>query len=126
LAKNKSRSKTGGASAHRNARKSTSAKVKRWRWIIDNDLEHFGEVDHEARIVRINVDMHRRTRESLLDTFIHEHLHIKYPRLSERQVLKLTECTLGFMTASYRRECEARYRRHLRKSARLALAGTRH
>ena len=45
-------------------------------WIVNNELEAYGEVVTRKKLVRINPKLHKQRNEDLLDTFIHEHLHI--------------------------------------------------
>jgi hypothetical protein len=63
----------------------------KWRWIVDNQLGHYGETDFDKRVVRINLFMHKVRRESLIDTLLHEELHILFPRYGEKRICALTE-----------------------------------
>ena len=51
----------------------------------------YGEVDPNTFIVRINVAKHKRERQSLIDTLVHEELHILFPRFGEAMI-RLVEC----------------------------------
>jgi hypothetical protein len=53
----------------------------------------------ERRLVRINCELHREHRVSLLDTLLHEGIHVQYPFLSERMVCELTKASLPCLTA---------------------------
>ena len=55
-----------------------------WRWIVDNHLGWYGETDYDKRTIRINILLHRIHRESLIDTLVHEELHILFPRYGEK------------------------------------------
>ena len=48
---------------------------KRWRWVVDDRMRDYGDIDYERRIIRINRAMHARNRESLIDTLFHEASH---------------------------------------------------
>jgi len=51
----------------------------------------YGEVDPNRYVVRINVEKHRRDRVSLIDTLVHEELHILFPRFGETMICAMTE-----------------------------------
>jgi len=76
--------------------------MRGWIWVIDNKMRDYGEVHYDTRIVRINKQLHKRTKELLIDTLLHEELHIRYPLLSERGICALTERTLPHLTKSRR------------------------
>jgi hypothetical protein len=76
--------------------------MRDWIWVIDNKMRAYGEVDFDQRIVRINKALHERNREQLIDTLLHEELHIRYPLLSERGICALTERTLPYVSKSRR------------------------
>lgn len=76
--------------------------MRDWIWVIDNKMRCYGEVDFDQRIVRINKRLHKRNREQLIDTLLHEELHIRYPLLSERGICALTERTLPYVPKSRR------------------------
>jgi hypothetical protein len=60
-------------------------------WVIDNKMSLYGEVDPNRFIVRINVAKHKRERVSLIDTLVHEELHIVFPRFGETMICAMTE-----------------------------------
>ena len=70
---------------------SSSVDVEVWRWVIDNRMRLYGEVDPNKLLVRINVERHRRDRASLIDTLVHEELHILFPRFGETMICAMTE-----------------------------------
>lgn len=76
--------------------------MRDWIWVIDNKMRAYGEVDFGQRIVRINKALHKRNKEQLIDTLLHEELHIRYPLLSERGICALTERTLAYVSKSRR------------------------
>ena len=41
---------------------------RRWRWVVDNRMRDYGDIDYERRVIRINRNMHRRDGELLIDT----------------------------------------------------------
>jgi hypothetical protein len=83
---------------------------KRWRWVVDDRMRDYGDIDYERRIIRINRAMHARNRESLIDTLFHEELHRLLPYLGERAVCALTRLLLPTLSTRYRRWLYARIR----------------
>ena len=65
--------------------------MRAWQWIVDNRLRCYGEVDPNKLLVRINVAKHKREGEPLIDTLVHEELHIRFPRFGEARICALTE-----------------------------------
>jgi hypothetical protein len=78
-------------------------------------MRDYGETDYERRVVRINCELHRKHRVSLLDTLLHEELHVQYPFLSERMVCELTSASLPWLTARDKARLYARLRRYKRR-----------
>jgi hypothetical protein len=83
---------------------------KRWRWVVDDRMRDYGDIDYERRIIRINRAMHARNRESLIDTLFHEELHRLLPFLGERAVCALTRLLLPTLSTRYRRWLYGRIR----------------
>jgi hypothetical protein len=82
----------------------------RWRWVVDDRMRDYGDIDYERRIIRINRAMHARNRESLIDTLFHEELHRLLPCLGERAVCALTRLLLPTLSTRYRRWLYGRIR----------------
>jgi hypothetical protein len=53
----------------------------KWKRVIDKSMKDYGEVDYETKTVRINP-----SRGDIVNTLIHENLHIKYPRRGEKWI----------------------------------------
>jgi hypothetical protein len=81
------------------------------RWVVDNSMRAFGEVDPNKFLVRINVAKHKRERESLIDTLVHEELHILFPRFGEARICAMTEQKLRRMSIGAKRKLYRRLRR---------------
>ena len=115
----KARSKAGDSAVDllgallRTARAST-ANVGKWRWEIDNRMRPYGEVDPNKFVVRINVEKHKRDRASLIDTLVHEELHILFPRFGETMICVMTERRLQEMSKREKDRLYARIRRRCR------------
>jgi hypothetical protein len=84
---------------------------KRWRWVVDDRMRDYGDIDYDRRTIRINRAMHTRNRESLIDTLFHEELHRLLPYLGERAVCGLTRLLLPTLSTRYRRWLYSRIRR---------------
>jgi hypothetical protein len=112
----KVRSKAGGATVDLVAAILATARcspghARKWRWVIDNKMRMFGEVDPNKFIVRINVAKHKRERASLIDTLVHEELHILFPRFGETMICAMTERRLRSMSKQQKAKLYARIRR---------------
>lgn len=68
-------------------------KRKSPRIVVDNKMKWYGETDLNKGVVKINRRKARKSgsRGELLDTITHELLHVRYPRLSEKKIIKKTE-----------------------------------
>src|SRR5215813_7452116 len=83
---------------------------KRWRSVVDNRMLDYGAINYWRRIIRINREMHKRERESLIDTLFHEELHRLFPYLGERTITTMTRLLLPTLTKRYRAWLYARIR----------------
>ncbi len=112
----KVRSKAGGSAVDllaailRSAR-SSSADVGEWRWVVDNRMRLYGEVDPNKFLVRINVERHKRDRASLIDTLVHEELHILFPRFGEAMICAMAERRVRSMSKKEKDRLYSRVRR---------------
>jgi hypothetical protein len=70
----------------------------------------YGEVDPNKLLVRINVAKHKRERVSLIDTLVHEELHIAFPRFGETMICAMTEWRLRSMSKKEKARLYARIR----------------
>jgi hypothetical protein len=84
---------------------------KLWRWIVDDRMRDYGDIDFERRVIRINHAIHKRERESLIDTLFHEELHRLFPNLGERAICAMTQVLLPTLSAQYRSWLYSRIRR---------------
>jgi hypothetical protein len=74
-------------------------------------MRAYGVVDPNKFLVRINVAKHKRERESLIDTLMHEELHILFPRFGKARICAMTEQKLRRMGAGAKRKLYRRLRR---------------
>ena len=114
----KAKSKTGRAIARWHAEpanRSPSTKatrsIKPWRWVVDDRMRDYGDIDFERRIIRINRAMHKREGEPLIDTLFHEELHRLFPRLGEWAICAMTRILLPTLSNRYRSWLYARIRK---------------
>ena len=90
-----------------------------WKWRVNNKLSNaFGEVDPIKKVVWINLKEHKELDEPLVDTFIHEQLHILFPALDEDEIETATMAVIHFLTAEQLQELEAQYMAKLKEDAR--------
>jgi hypothetical protein len=83
----------------------------RWRWVVDNRMRDYGDIDYQRRVIRINHTMHKQDGERLIDTLFHEELHRLFPNLGERAVCDLTRTLLPTLNARYRNWLYARIKK---------------
>jgi hypothetical protein len=91
--------------------RSSQADLHKWHWVVDNKMRLYGEVDPNTLVVRINVAKHKRDRASLIDTLVHEELHIVYPRFGETMICAMTERRLRSISKREKARLYARIRR---------------
>ena len=66
------------------------AMKKSWSHVTDNKLRGaYGETDYEKQRIRVNKKKHKKDKELLLDTIVHEEIHKKHPKMKEKNVKKL-------------------------------------
>jgi hypothetical protein len=75
---------------------------RQWRWVVDNRMRNYGDIDYERRVIRINHAMHKDERGALIDTLFHEELHRMFPRLGEQAILAMTRTLLPTLSQRYR------------------------
>jgi hypothetical protein len=99
------------AVASRGGRPSTRGrKHKAWRWVVDNRMRDYGEIDYVRRVIRVNHAMHKRNGEALIDTLFHEELHRLFPRLGEWAICLMTKVLLPTLSKKYKAQLYARIR----------------
>jgi hypothetical protein len=90
-----------------------------WKWKVNNKLGNaYGEVDPIKKVVWINLKEHEETDEPLVDTFIHEQLHLMFPEADEDDVERMTTAIIYFLSAEQLQELEAHYMAKLKEDAR--------
>ena len=102
-----SRAKAAGSRGGRGLRR---RKQKSWRWVIDNRMRDWGDIDFQRRVIRVNHAMHKREGERLIDTLFHEELHRLFPRLGEWAVCLMTKALLPTLSKRYKAQLYARIR----------------
>jgi hypothetical protein len=121
VVKKKTRSKVGGLATY--SRTTAPSEVrsyfvddsgKRWRWVVDNRMRNYGDIDYERRVIRINHAMHKGKRGALIDTIFHEELHRLFPSLGERAICALTRVLLPTLSPRYRAWLYSRIRQRQR------------
>jgi hypothetical protein len=88
-----------------------------WKWVVDNKLQFCGEVCHRTKTVKINLDVHEDSDEVLVDTFIHEQLHVAFPEMVEVDVQQTTRFIMAILDERQLDKVEKRYMKKLKKNA---------
>ncbi len=69
----KAKRKTGGAASRSKASAAAgypwaNGVANGWRWLVDDRMRDYGEINYVRRVIRINRAMHKRDGELLIDT----------------------------------------------------------
>lgn len=71
--------------------------MKGWRFKNNNRLNAYGEIDYNKRLIQVNKQKNKEPGE-LLDTLVHELMHLKYPKMKEGAVKSRTANKIKKMT----------------------------
>lgn len=72
-------------------------KTKKWKFLTDNKMKGaYGETDFDKKVVRINKKRHKKAPSdgiskkdnTIINTIVHEDLHVKHPKMKEKVVRK--------------------------------------
>lgn len=89
--------------------------------IVDNKLKDaYGESDTHNKVIRINKKAHKRMdlkrvnanpdgTESLIDTVVHEEMHVKHPKMHERTVRKKAKMVVKKLSKERRKKLLSKY-----------------
>lgn len=70
-----------------------------YKRVVDNKMRDYGTIDLKKKIIKINKKAHKishkndtlsKTYSELIDTIVHEENHRKYPKMSEKKIVKKT------------------------------------
>jgi len=65
--------------------------MEKYKHIVDNKIDCFGEIDEKKKIVKINKKMNKKgKRGELINSILHEELHLLHPRMKEKGIKALT------------------------------------
>ena len=111
----KAKRKTGGAASRSKASAAAgypwaNGVANGWRWLVDDRMRDYGEINYVRRVIRINRAMHKRDGELLIDTLFHEELHRMFPLLGERAICAMTRLLLPTLSQRYRQWLYSRIR----------------
>lgn len=65
--------------------------------MIDNKMRAYGDIDFDTQTIRINANKNPEAKyniakkDELIDTYIHEIMHAKYPKMTEADIRKKTK-----------------------------------
>lgn len=57
--------------------------MAQWKRKIDRRMKSYGDTDEDEKVIRINPQ-----RGELLNTIIHEELHRRFPKMTEKEIDK--------------------------------------
>lgn len=62
-----------------------------YKWVVDNKMRDFGDIDYKKNIIRINKSKKKNTkRGDILNTIVHEEIHKNHPQKHEKTARKDT------------------------------------
>lgn len=68
--------------------------IKKFKIGVNNKLKGaLGQMDPKTNVVEINVKAHKGNRAELASTIKHELMHVKHPKMTEKEVYKKTAKT---------------------------------
>jgi len=71
----------------------------KYRRIVDNRLDCYGEIDDVKKIIKINKKKNKKAgRGELLDSIAHEECHLLHPKMSEKNIKILTTKMISKMS----------------------------
>lgn len=72
--------------------------IKTYKRKVDNKMHSYGETDYNKKVVRINKSKKKNKKPGdILDTIVHEKMHIQHPKMHERTVMKKTKKVIKSM-----------------------------
>lgn len=89
--------------------------MKRFKFKVNNKMRDFGVTDFEKKTVTINKKLHAKAKANpkkyglakkdttLLNTIVHEKLHTKHPKMTEKAVRKLTRSKIEKMSPFHKK-----------------------
>ena len=60
--------------------------IKNYKTMVDRKLPHYGESDLEKKVLKVNPK-----KGEVVNTLIHEKLHMAHPKMGEKKVRKMSE-----------------------------------
>lgn len=93
-------------------KKKKKKKVKRR---VDNKMRNYGDFDPGEGVLRINKKRSRtwgkkHKKPGILDTIVHEEMHLSHPKLGERKVVKRTKKKVKRMSKKQKSKYYSKYR----------------
>lgn len=89
--------------------------------VVDNKLKDaYGETDVDTKVVKINKKAHKRMdlkrvnpnpngTESLIDTIVHEEMHVHHPRMHEKTVRKKAKKVVARLSQKQKSKIRSKY-----------------
>jgi len=60
--------------------------IKNYKTVVDKKLPHYGESDLEKKVLKVNPK-----KGEVVNTMIHEKLHMAHPKMSEKEARKMSD-----------------------------------
>lgn len=99
-------------------------KPKKWKRKVDNRMHSYGEVDYNKKLIRVNkkkarknpllkrpINKHAHRYPDVLDTIVHEEMHVSHPKRTEKQVRRMTKNKIKRMSPKQKKKHYNKFRK---------------
>lgn len=96
-----------------------AARSDGWKRLVDNKMRGaFGETDLDRRVIKVNKAAHKKQKgkwgipkkdSSLINTIVHEEMHARHPKMTEKGVRKKTRTVVDKMSKRTKGRMYARF-----------------
>lgn len=82
---------------------------KYFKRFVDNRMKWQGDCDTDKKVIRINKKKSKK-KSSVIDTIVHEEMHAKHPRMTEKSVYKKTPKVVKSLGKKRKAKLYSRYK----------------
>lgn len=102
------------------------SKKKGYRYVVDNKLKAFGITHYDKKTIKVNKKLHKKARKlkkghikkygipkkdmTLINTIVHEELHRKHPKMTEKSVRKKARTDVKKLSKKQRSRLYAKFK----------------
>ena len=91
--------------------KEQRAELSKYKRIVNNKLKgSFGVTDLKKHTITVNKKLHKKLKEKLGDTIVHETMHAKHPHMLEKTIRRRTPKVLKRMSKKQKKRMYSKFR----------------